>query len=109
MAAGTSNGAPDIGGQAFNVSDPNPPIAFDDLYSVLTTLTATTKFQDLPPVLMLALAQVIEAYYVLRLTHPILSWILPKLKVSAEFVTTPPVPNNNRHVGQNINLATKFI
>lgn len=81
MAVDTSNRNPDIGGQAFNVSDPNPPIAFGDVYNVLTTLTVTTKFRDLPVVLMLALAHIIEAYYVLRLIHPTISWIFPQIKV----------------------------
>ncbi|KAF8499459.1 NAD(P)-binding protein [Gautieria morchelliformis] len=80
MGANTSSGTPDIGGQAFNVSDPNPPIAFGDIYTALTTLTINTKFQDLPPVLMLMFAHVIEAYYLLRFSHPFISWIFPQLK-----------------------------
>jgi hypothetical protein len=81
LADNASNGLPDIGGQAFNISDPNPPIAFGDMYTALTTLVPQTRFRDLPPVLMLAVAHAIEAYYVFRLTHPIVSWILPKIKV----------------------------
>lgn len=81
LSADASNGTPDIGGQAFNVSDPNPPISFGDMYTALTTLTPQTKFRDLPPVLMLTLAHMVEAYYLIRVSHPIISWILPKIKV----------------------------
>ncbi|KAF8592054.1 NAD(P)-binding protein [Ramaria rubella] len=76
----------DIGGQAFNVSDPNPPVSFGDVYNVLTTLTTKTKFQDLPPVLILILAHIIETYYVLRLLHPILLRVLPQIKGELMFL-----------------------
>ena len=81
MAADISNETPDIGGQAFNVSDPNPPIAFDDMYNVISTLAPQTKFRDLPPVLILIVAHIIEAYYVFRLLHPLISWLFPPIKV----------------------------
>ncbi|KIJ51055.1 hypothetical protein M422DRAFT_74407 [Sphaerobolus stellatus SS14] len=69
---------PDIGGQAFNICDPNPPIAYDDTYQVLSTLNPETKFIHLPPVLMLGLSHLIEAYYVTRLYVPGLQYILPE-------------------------------
>lgn len=74
-------GGVDIGGQAFNVTDPNPPMSYGDVYTVLSTLTrGATKFADLPPVVMLGLAHVLEAYYVLRLSHPVLARMLPAIQ-----------------------------
>lgn len=71
----------DIGGQAFNITDPNPPVTFGDVYTVLTTLTAETKFIDLPPVLMLIVAYLMEKYYLARMLNPFWSYILPKPNV----------------------------
>ncbi|KAF8527946.1 NAD(P)-binding protein [Hysterangium stoloniferum] len=78
--ADAAKSRPDIGGQAFNVADPNPPISFGDLYDVLTALSVETKFHDSPPVVMLLLAHIVEGYYLFRLLHPILSAILPEVK-----------------------------
>ncbi|GJJ09489.1 hypothetical protein Clacol_003712 [Clathrus columnatus] len=72
-----SSATADISGQAFNITDPNPPVAFGDVYTTLTTLTET-KFIDLPPVLMLSIAYLIEKYYLARMFSPFWSYILPK-------------------------------
>lgn len=79
--------AADIGGQAFNITDPNPPVAFGDVYTALSTLTNTrVKFIDLPPVLMLSMAYLIEKYYLARTLSPYWSYILPKLHVRLRFI-----------------------
>ncbi|CAG8922573.1 unnamed protein product [Penicillium salamii] len=58
---------PSTGGQSFIVSDPNPAIAFGDLYKVLTTLSTTpVEFPELQPAPFLLLSYIVEAYYFLR-------------------------------------------
>lgn len=49
------------GGRAFVISDPNPPIAFGDLYKVLNLLTGCqTVF--IPPIIILIMAWIMEYY-----------------------------------------------
>ncbi|EPQ53633.1 NAD P-binding protein [Gloeophyllum trabeum ATCC 11539] len=58
---------PDLGGQAFAISDPGPPITYGDVYIALSTLTnGETKFPLLSPTAMLLLAHMFEAYYLAR-------------------------------------------
>jgi nucleoside-diphosphate-sugar epimerase len=55
------------GGQSYVVSDPNPAIAFGDLYTLLTTLSSTpVAFPELQPAPFLLLAYFVEAYSFLR-------------------------------------------
>lgn len=69
---------PNTGGQAFIVSDPNPAIAFDDLYTLLTTLSQTPlSFPDVQPLPLLVIAYFVEMYTFLQYKY--LSWILPRL------------------------------
>ncbi|KUM59460.1 hypothetical protein ACN42_g7670 [Penicillium freii] len=69
---------PNTGGQAFIVSDPNPAIAFDDLYTLLTTLSKTPlSFPDVPPLPLLVIAYLVEVYTFLQYKY--LSWFLPRL------------------------------
>lgn len=66
-----------LSGHAFSVSDPNPPIAFADLYNALASLSCThTKFICVPAVPFLLLAHLVEAYAMLQSRLP---GILPKL------------------------------
>ncbi|KAJ5959766.1 uncharacterized protein N7479_006916 [Penicillium vulpinum] len=68
---------PNTGGQAFTVSDPNPAIAFGDLYTLLSTLSKTpVSFPDVQPAPLLMMAYFIEMYTFLQYRY--LSW-LPKL------------------------------
>jgi nucleoside-diphosphate-sugar epimerase len=68
---------PNTGGQAFIVSDPNPAIAFGDLYTLLATLSKTpVLFPDVPPAPLLAMAYLVELYAFLQYKY--LSW-LPRL------------------------------
>ncbi|KAL4780939.1 hypothetical protein BJX76DRAFT_28034 [Aspergillus varians] len=65
---------PNIGGEAFIVTDPNPAISFGDIYLLLTTLATTPiRFPYVPPVPMLLIAHVIECYVLLR--HFYLPWL----------------------------------
>lgn len=69
---------PNIGGQAFVVTDPNPAIAFSDIYMLLTTFSKTPlSFPTLPPAPMLLLSYFIEFYAYIQ--YRFLSWLLPEL------------------------------
>jgi hypothetical protein len=58
---------PDIGGQAFMISDPNPPVSYGDIYEALTTLSkGSCTFPKFPPVGMLLFAHAVETYYLLH-------------------------------------------
>ncbi|KAK2465607.1 hypothetical protein APHAL10511_002499 [Amanita phalloides] len=58
---------PDIGGQAFVITDPGPPITFGDLYTVLETLTeGKTHFTRLSATMMMFISYLIEMYHVTR-------------------------------------------
>lgn len=64
MSVGGTN--PDISGQVFTVSDPGPPLAYGDVYTVLETLDDETSFPRLSPTAMLLLAQILEFIYLSR-------------------------------------------
>ncbi|KAI9367944.1 hypothetical protein BJX61DRAFT_260532 [Aspergillus egyptiacus] len=72
----TPSALPNIGGQAFVVTDPNPAISFGDAYLLLTTLATTPiRFPRVNPLPMLVLSHLVEWYILLQ--HLYLSW-LPK-------------------------------
>ncbi|KAL2843655.1 hypothetical protein BJY01DRAFT_235595 [Aspergillus pseudoustus] len=65
---------PNIGGEAFVVTDPNPAITFGDMYLLLSTLATTPiRFPSIPPLPMLILSHVFEWYILLR--HFYLPWL----------------------------------
>ncbi|KAH2338297.1 hypothetical protein KXW87_005141 [Aspergillus fumigatus] len=69
---------PNIGGQAFTVTDPNPAIAFSDLYLLMTTLAKTPiRFPRVAPVPMLLLSYLLEWYALLQ--HLYLPRLLPRI------------------------------
>ncbi|KAJ5785568.1 3-beta hydroxysteroid dehydrogenase/isomerase family protein [Penicillium pulvis] len=69
---------PNIGGQAFIVTDPNPAISFSDVYTLLVTLAKTPiAFPIVQPIYLFLLAYVIEAYSFVQFKY--LSWLLPKI------------------------------
>jgi nucleoside-diphosphate-sugar epimerase len=69
---------PNIGGQAFVVTDPNPAISFNDIYTLLTTLSKTpVDFPTLQPAPLLAFSYLVELYCVIQ--HKYLPWMLPKV------------------------------
>jgi len=62
-----STSLPDIGGQAFMIADPNPPVSYGDIYEALSTLSkGVCVFPKFPPVAMLIFAHVVEFYYLLH-------------------------------------------
>ncbi|KAI0206629.1 hypothetical protein F4808DRAFT_1103 [Astrocystis sublimbata] len=55
--------APTVSGRPFVVTDPNPPIAYSDLYSAVRVLSCHSFVTlQLPPVLMLVMSHMIELY-----------------------------------------------
>ena len=73
---------PDIGGQAFYITDPGPTPTYGDVYTVLETLSeGECHFPSLSPTAMLLLAHVIEFYYRKQqsLSATGWSWLLPKV------------------------------
>ncbi|KAF9230215.1 hypothetical protein BU15DRAFT_83908 [Melanogaster broomeanus] len=61
---GSSN--PDIGGQAFTVTDTGPPVTFSDIHTALCTLDKEIVFPVISTSLILGIAHVIEAIYVTK-------------------------------------------
>lgn len=57
---------PDIGGQAFTVTDAELPLTYGDVYTALNTLDKETTFPILSPTFMLGLSQVIEVFHVTK-------------------------------------------
>lgn len=69
---------PNTGGQAFTVTDPNPAIAFDDIYTLQTTLSKTPiSFPNVPALPILLLAHLIELYALVQYRY--LPELLPRL------------------------------
>ncbi|EIW77217.1 NAD(P)-binding protein [Coniophora puteana RWD-64-598 SS2] len=63
---------PDVGGQAFTITDAGPPMTYGDAYTALNTLDPETVFPRMSSTAMLLLAQLFEAIYLTRafLTAP---------------------------------------
>ncbi|KAL3477882.1 hypothetical protein BJX99DRAFT_119839 [Aspergillus californicus] len=65
---------PNIGGEAFVVTDPNPAVTFGDIYLLLTTLATTPiRFPQISPLPMLILSHFVEWYILLQ--HLYLPWL----------------------------------
>lgn len=68
-------------GRPFVVTDPNPPITFDDIYLAISTLSVHPfRLQIIPPVLMLCLSYLVEWLIVLPHRFPWLKSIAPKIE-----------------------------
>ncbi|KAL8407331.1 hypothetical protein RB594_006241 [Gaeumannomyces avenae] len=68
-------------GRPFTVTDPNPPIRFQDVWFMLKTLSITPfRTLSLVPVLMLSLSYAVEWYCLLPVRHPrVLGALLPRI------------------------------
>lgn len=77
---------PNIGGQSFIVTDPNPAISFGDIYLLLPMLAKTpVTFPHISPAPLLLLSYLIEWYVVIQYRY------LPSLpKVSGDLVQIQP-------------------
>lgn len=51
---------PDLGGQAFTITDTGPPITYSDSHVALTALDPETTFSQMSPTLMLFISHIIE-------------------------------------------------
>ncbi|KAK4170459.1 hypothetical protein QBC43DRAFT_348935 [Cladorrhinum sp. PSN259] len=71
---------PPQAGRPFVVTDPNPPIAYSDLYRAVGTLSST-PFRTVPlnPILMVLLSYPTEWYSLLLARYPFLRKVLPNL------------------------------
>lgn len=58
--------SPDIGGQAFTITDTGPPVTFNDVYVALMTLDPEVTFTHMSPTVMLFISQIIEILYLSR-------------------------------------------
>ncbi|KAF1815941.1 putative 3-beta hydroxysteroid dehydrogenase/isomerase family protein [Eremomyces bilateralis CBS 781.70] len=66
-----SSQMPDIGGETFAVTDPNPSITFGDMYKVLETLSVSpVSFPYIPGILPFLISYPIEAYYLFQIRYP---------------------------------------
>jgi len=73
-----SSSLPNIGGQSFVVTDPNPPIAYSDIFNLITTLSKTpVSFPVLQPVSLLLISYIVEFYVYIQDVY--LPWLLPRL------------------------------
>ncbi|KAG7097604.1 hypothetical protein E1B28_004938 [Marasmius oreades] len=77
---------PDIGGDAFCITDPGPPPTYGDVYTTLSTLTdGETAFPELSLTGLLIFSYLIEFYYLLRnrllssSLWPFLKFLLPPI------------------------------
>ncbi|GAB1311465.1 hypothetical protein MFIFM68171_01675 [Madurella fahalii] len=67
-------------GRPFVITDPNPPISYRDLYSLIETLAVTPfRISPLQPIVMVLLSYPIEWYTLLRVRYPFLQKVLPEL------------------------------
>lgn len=72
-----------VGGKAYCVTDPNPPVLYGDVYRLLSTLVGEAtpvRFRSIPGLPILLLAYVVEAYTILRVRWGVLGRVLPALK-----------------------------
>ena len=67
-------------GRPFVVTDPNPPVAYSDIYRAISTLSNHPfRYVKTPPVLMLLLSHLVEWYYLLPYRFPAMGRILPTI------------------------------
>ncbi|KAJ7151196.1 NAD-P-binding protein [Mycena filopes] len=86
LSTGTGTGNPDIGGQAFAVTNPGPPPTYGDLYTMLSTLTdGETTFPVLSPTTLLLVAHLMEWY---QRCARAWAWLLPPL--GAQLINLQP-------------------
>jgi hypothetical protein len=72
------NTLPNTGGQSFVVTDPNPAISFNDVYTLLSTLSKTpVSFPTVQPLPFLLLSYLVEGYAYIQTA--LLPWLLPKV------------------------------
>lgn len=79
-ARSAAGGEPvDIGGSAYTVTDPNPPIRYGDVARLLyTLLDSPVKFVAVPPALMFVVSHLVEAYALCQFRY--FGRVLPPLK-----------------------------
>ena len=83
-AAGEKTGKECVSGKAYAITDPNPPATYGDLYRLFTLLahpSTPCNFPAVPPIPLLLVAYVVEAYsLLLRRWGGVLGKVLPAPK-----------------------------
>lgn len=72
-----------VGGKAYCVTDPNPPVLYGDVYKLLSTLVGEktpVRFRSIPGLPILLVAYVVEVYAIMRVRWGWLGKVLPALK-----------------------------
>lgn len=68
---------PKCAGRPFNITDPNPPLAFQDLYDAVKELSLSPISMVFPPpIALLVLAHLVEAWCLLLARLPVLTTLL---------------------------------
>ncbi|KAK8097426.1 hypothetical protein PG984_016565 [Apiospora sp. TS-2023a] len=74
-------------GRPFVVTDPNPPIAYDHMYTAIRTLSIHPfMVLSLPPAVMLLMAYAIEWWSVLPYRFPMFKAIIPAVRGDARYL-----------------------
>jgi len=77
-------------GRPFAITDPNPPIRYQDLWFLVETLSITGfRTIPVPPIFMFLLSYVIEAYCLLPVRFLWLRHVLPALKGDIKHLKPP--------------------
>ncbi|TID17134.1 putative dehydrogenase-like protein [Venturia nashicola] len=73
--------SPKAAGKAYIITDPNPAIAFGDIYKIISTISVSPcEVQLVPPLPMLLFSYLIEAYSLAQHAFPsVIGKLLPKL------------------------------
>ncbi|KAG2003470.1 C-3 sterol dehydrogenase [Coprinopsis cinerea AmutBmut pab1-1] len=94
---------PDIGGQAFCITDPGPPIYWNDMYTIFETLTAgRCYFPYVSPTFVFLIAHLIELYYLLQYfattSFPVLKSFLPPITGEISYLQPAALGSSNVHI-----------
>jgi hypothetical protein len=97
-----------VAGKKFLMTDPNPAIAFGDVYRLLTVLNAFRPI-EVPALPMIMLAHLIEWYTLARVTIPPLGWVLPKVPGMLAQLQPATVNAANSHQFSNNTIIGKSV
>jgi len=99
-----------FGGKTFLITDPNPAVAFDDIYRLLNVTTnGETRFPELSPLMLLLLSYVFEFYHLYRYrlvtAIPFLKALIPPLGGDLLSLQPPLFSTSNCHIFIDDSLA----
>jgi hypothetical protein len=98
---------PIVGGKTFVIGDPNPTVAFSDLYLLLSTLSATGfKTTSIPGLPLLLFSYIVEQYHTLQSRIPN---VLPGLPDDLKMLQPTLFNISNGHFIINDSAARKSV